>query len=180
MIKTGSRLRIRDIESIPVFDERLLKIARTRRDGHVVTLSVISGLLSTVLLWSESSFTLWLGPGIVFGLFVMLPWCLWCRLPWQQTVASLVLAPAGYMAAVYVAVAEAPMLAGLVGSTILFAPLIFFCHARIRSALCSAGAAGWLLGILCAIPYLAYFGGIACWQIGVAVFLSSALHVDDA
>jgi len=149
------------------------------RAQALVRLSCLSGFLSTIFLWSMSEYVFWFGPGVVFGLCVMLPWCIWCKVSRLQTFATVVLAPLGYAAAVYLTTLGVPLFAGLAGCTIAFGHLMFAGHSRIRSAVFWAGVVGWLFGVLFVMPLLAFIGAIAAWQIAVAVCLSNALRIDD-
>lgn len=174
------------LADLPRFEESLLPdtgvpdIALRRESSAVVWMALFSGALSTVAAWQLNNLPLfYLGPGTLFGLLVLLPWCRSCGVSWLQTLAAAGLAPLGYAAAVALTLNFSiySLAAGLVGSAIMFAPILVRCHRRARLALLNAGAAGATLGMV--VPVFALVGGIAAWQMAVACCLSRALVVEE-
>ncbi len=158
-------------------------IARRQGAKTVVGMSVLSGMLSTVAAWQVSeSYVFYLGPGVFFGILVLLPWCRFCRISWPQTLTAVALAPIGYLTAAHLTLAGNiySLTASLLGCVIMFCPIFLRCHPRIRYALIVAVGVGWLIGVMLVVPYLALLGGIAAWQVAVAYCMSTALHVEDA
>ncbi len=153
-------------------------IARPRRSGFVLGGAIVSGGLSTLALYSQHDLGFWLGPGLLFGLLVLLPWCRFCAIGWGDTLAAVGLAPLGYLVAVYLTYHYTgfTLFAGLAGSVIMFLPLLVRSHPRVRCAVATALGVGWSLGLVLAVPFVAYFGGVAVWQICVAYCLCSALE----
>jgi hypothetical protein len=158
-------------------------IARRWQAPTIVGASVLAGVLSTVATWQVNEpYVFYLGPGVLFGALVLLPWCRCCDIPWGQTLAAVGLAPLASAATAYLLLAYTvySLAAPLLGCTIMFAPIFVQCHARVRCALIAALSVGALLGLVLIAPCVALIGGVAVWQIAVAYCLSTALEVDDA
>src|SRR3989442_1529016 len=95
----------RFVESMVYFDDAVPSVARPNRAAIINGLAIFSGLLSTIATWQVNhSFVFYLAPGIFFGVLVLLPWCMCCRISWWQTVLAVCLAPVGYAAAVHLVV----------------------------------------------------------------------------
>jgi len=172
----------RDLERLPengFFVRDITKPHRVTVITVLAALTVLSGALSTCSLWFQPA-GFWLGPGVIFGLLVLLPWCRACQVPWSQTWAIVWLSPCGYAAAVYVFCLGWFPVAGLVACAITFAPLANGCHPRVRSAAMTATLVGCLAGWLFMVWFLAAFGGVALWQIAVGWCLCKALRADDS
>jgi hypothetical protein len=175
--KTGATAP-RGIASLRIDEDAVPSIVRPGRANCLAWLAALSGVLSTAAIWcgGMKSGIFCFGPGVLFGLLVMLPWCWWCRLPWWKTLLIVVLSPLGYAAAVFVLI---PFVSALVGSTILLAPVMYFGHRRICDTAFNAWVAGFFLGFLFIFPFTAYAGAILIWQVGVASFLANALSIDE-
>jgi hypothetical protein len=173
---------------LPPFDESTSRlnvsvpsIAKPNRAGTIVSLSIVSGVLSTfAAVEMNHGYVFYLGPGILFGLIVLLPWCWWCQIGGWQTLATVCLAPLGYAAAVQMVLSMVPfcLLAGLVGSAVTFTPILLAAHPNIRFYVIVAVGVGWIVGI--AVPILFCIGGVLIWQVCVAYCLSQALAIDEA
>src|SRR5437763_1729566 len=61
----------RDLEYPSPLGDALPSIVRPARAHHVVWLAVLSGLLSTFALCTGNNFAFWVGPGVLFGVFVL-------------------------------------------------------------------------------------------------------------
>jgi hypothetical protein len=157
-------------------------VARRWAAPTIVSVSVLAGALSNVAAWRVNDpCVFYLGPGVFFGVMVLLPWCRYCGISWGQTLAAVVLAPIAHAAAVLLMLTYSAysLAAPLVGCALMFAPIFVQCHARVRCALIAALSVGWVLGVALIAPCLALIGGVAGWQIAVAYCLSTALQVDD-
>ena len=160
---------------------------RTSRKPHreqiIAALAVLSGVLSTLSmsLWPREGYGFWLGPGLLFGLFFLLPWCRFCQISWAITAATVFLSPIGFAAAVYLVLRCDPcsLMGGLAGSVITFAPLLLEPDRRIRQAVTAALVCGSGVGFFLSMSCLAVIGGVAVWQIAVAYCLRQALKMDD-
>jgi hypothetical protein len=157
-------------------------IARRWAAAAIVCASVLAGALSNVAIWQAKAYVFYLGPGVFFGLMVLLPWCRWCGISWGQTLAAVGLTPIAHAVAVHLTLTYSvySLAAPFVGCLIMFAPIVVQCHARVRCAITAALSVGWVLGVVLIAPCLALIGGVAAWQIAVAYCLSTALQVDDA
>jgi hypothetical protein len=85
----------------------------------------LSGTVSTALLWTGEFGFNW-GPGFVFAILVLLPWCCATRVHAGLTVLALILAPIGYHAAVLTLLAGpyGMFTSGAVGSAIMLLPIL--------------------------------------------------------
>jgi hypothetical protein len=138
----------------------------------------MSGLASNVWLWTYDPIAVWFGPGLLFGLLVMLPWCHWCEISGWKTAATVALAPVGYAAAVYAYFHAWWFFSGLIGCTICFAGVLAGGHSRVRAAAWMAGLMGWWAGAAMIFPFMPFVGGVAFWQVAVAACLSTALRIE--
>lgn len=158
-------------------------IALRHEPKAIVGAAIFSGALSMVAACQLNNPAVsYVGPGLLFGLLVLVPWYRSCGISWPQTLAAGGLAPCGYAVAVHLACSgSAGLLAsGAVVCALMFAPLVVRCHPRVRAALIGAFFVGAMFGmVLAALPILALLGGIAAWQIAVAYCLSAALWVEE-
>src|SRR5271166_3257984 len=77
-------------------------VARRWAAPAIVSASLLAGVLSNIAAWQVNSpYVFYLGPGILFGCMVLLPWCRFCDIPWGQTLAAVGLAPIASAATAY-------------------------------------------------------------------------------
>jgi len=167
----------RFIELARYYADAVPSIASPDHSGSIAGLAIFSGLLSTVATWQVNHpYVFYLGPGIFFGLLVLLPWCRACGISWWQTLLTVCLSPVGYAAAVGLVLSQTgyTLAAGLAGCAITFAPLFVGTHPRIRASLIRAMFVGGLVGIPISFLCLAMVGGVAVWQVAVAWCLCAA------
>ncbi len=157
-------------------------VARRCLAPTIVCASLLAGVLSNVAAWQiNSPYVFYLGPGLLFGSMVLLPWCRFCDVSWGQTLAAVGLAPIASAATAYLMRTNTlyALAAPFIGCAIMFAPIFVQCHPRVRCALIAALSVGSFLGLVLIAPCVALVGGVAAWQIAVAYCLSTALQVDD-
>jgi hypothetical protein len=146
----------------------------------------MSGVLSAFASFCLAAFVFsWL-PGLLFGLLVMLPWAMLCRLAPIQAIAVTGLSCVGYFVAVEISLRSDYYLApvgGAVGTTIMLAPVLIGAPHRARVAAVWAIILGGLVAWVFVVPNWVdapwlLWAGIVLWQAVVSVPLAAGLPSD--